>query len=199
MKDYKTDLSKKQISLLEKATKSEISCFIKFLESDCQDIHAFDELAKPSTKKHTVKALYDLHSSGITLKNIETYIDQLKSTIYETIEEEDPWLFHQEPPIEERFQGEKMLNHEHLEWTTNLLEDVAALDLQRLIKRRLDKQQSLSKGYITSKQKDKDWPAIRQSMIDEGFSEKEIQEFYKRHYKATKKKRRTTRKKKTKK
>lgn len=199
MKDYKTDLSKKQISLLEKATKSEISCFIKFLESECQDIHAFDELAKPSTKKTTVKALYDLHSSGITLQNIETYIDQLKSTIYETIEEEDPWLFHQEPPIETIFQEEKMLNHEHLEWTTNLLEDVAALDLQRLIKRRLDKQQSLSMGYITSKQKDKDWPAIRQSMIDEGFSEKEIQEFHKRHYKATQKKRRTTRKKKTKK
>jgi hypothetical protein len=55
------------------------------------------------------------------------------------------------------------------------------------------------KSTIYETIEEKDWPAIRQSMIDEGFSEKEIQEFHTHHYKATQKKRRTIRKKKTKK
>ena len=204
-KDYKKDLSKKQLAFLEKAVEPESKCFIRFLESiedrlhgTDMDTHAFDNLEKEKTKKSTIKALYELHSSGISLKKIEQYIEEINVTINEDLEDDDPFIFYHDPPVDVILKKEKMLDHEHFEWTINQLEEVAALDLQRLIKRGIDKQHSLSKGYITSKQKDKDWPEVRERMLQEGFTDEMIREFHKTHYKAAKKKTRKRKRKKTK-
>jgi hypothetical protein len=200
MRDYKQDLSPKQVLLLEKAVEPESKCFIRFLESledrlhgTDMDAHAFDNLEKEKTKKSTIKALYELHSSGVSLKKIEQYIEEINVTINEDLEDEYPFIFYHDPPVDVILKEEKMLDHEHFEWTINQLEEVAALNIQRLVRRGIDKKIAHSKGYITSKQKDKDWPQIRQSMLDEGFTESEIQGFHKNNYKAKQSKKRSKR------
>ena len=57
--------------------------------------------------------------------------------------------------------------------------------IQSLYRGNKSRLSSKAVGKITTKQKRKDWPKIRQSMLDEGFTEEQIQSFYDNIYMAS--------------
>lgn len=85
-------------------------------------------------------------------------------------------------------------NHLKFGWTYDIFEDCEPLKVSKVKKiqslHRGNKSRLSSKavGKITVKQKRKDWPKVRKSMLDEGFTEEEITQFYENHYMASRKK-----------
>jgi hypothetical protein len=91
-------------------------------------------------------------------------------------------------------QAKKIIDgHLRFDWTYDIFEDCEPLKVSRVKKvqslQRGNKSRLSSKaeGRITTKQKRKDWPKVRKSMLDEGFTERETQTFYENTYMASKK------------
>ena len=103
-------------------------------------------------------------------------------------------------------QVKKIIDH-HLRfgWTYDIFEDCEPLKVSKVKKiqslQRGNKSRLSSKavGKFTVKQKRKDWPKLRKSMLDEGFTEEETQSFYDNNYMASRKKTKKRSRKKTKK
>ena len=103
-------------------------------------------------------------------------------------------------------QAKKIIDH-HLRfgWTYDIFEDCEPLKVSKVKKiqslQRGNKSRLSSKavGKVTVKQKRKDWPKLRKSMLDEGFTEEETQSFYDNNYMASRKKTKKRSRKKTKK
>ena len=103
----------------------------------------------------------------------------------------------------EIFKHAKKIIDGHLRfgWTYDIFEESHQLKVSRVKKvqslQRGNKSRLSSKaeGRITTKQKIKDWPKLRKSMLDEGFTGKETQTFYENTYMASKKKKKKSKKK----
>jgi hypothetical protein len=96
-------------------------------------------------------------------------------------------------------------NHLRFGWTYDIFEDSEPLKVSKVQKiqslHRGNKSRLSSKavGIITDKQKRTDWPKLRKSMLDEGFTEEETQDFYDNTYMASRIKTKKRSRKKTKK
>lgn len=84
--------------------------------------------------------------------------------------------------------------HLRFGWTYDIYEECEPLKVsrattvQRLQRGNKSRLSSKAEGRITTKQKIKDWPKLRKSMLDEGFTEGETQDFHDNTYMASKKK-----------
>jgi len=78
------------------------------------------------------------------------------------------------------------MDHVNFEWTKQMIEVSYIMEnaskIQARWKGKKLRSKLISDGIITITQKEKDWPSVKQSLKDEGFSDSSIQTFYNESY-----------------
>ena len=142
-------------------------------------------------------------SGGSTQQEIQNYIQDLQQkidTLNEAIARADPGevvvynngfptgeLEDDLYPIvnvgqDELFDGIQQEKINARDYFQNKLDNLKVKKIQSLYRGNKSRLLSKAEGRITDKQKRKDWTELRQSLLNEGFTDEEIQSFYDNHY-----------------
>ena len=177
----------------------------KLTEKQMEEACGFGHLVNNSAKEKKKRILKKINTFDPDAKLIKKAMDEWQLDFHRDydglMEELDEYMVKFRKYCEKRDklniynQAKKIIDrHLRFDWTYDIFEDCEPLKVSKVKKiqslHRGNKSRLSSKavGKITDKQKRKDWPKLRKSMLDEGFTEEETTQFYENHYMASRKK-----------